>query len=764
MPKKPVKPKAKSAAQPGKAVRKKPELKAKKGKATPKQLNTAAAEHVAAKLAQKVTAMPPQAAAAPKAPPAAVATAPAAPALPPAPEGFVNVFVDGVLLQVKKGSTVMAACTQAGKEIPHFCYHERLSIAGNCRMCLIEIEGMPKPVASCHWPVAEGNKIRTDSKLTIEARKGTMEMLLINHPLDCPICDQGGECDLQDQAVAYGADRSHYHEFKRAVDDKDIGSKIKTVMTRCIHCTRCIRFATEVAGVEEFGATGRGENMQVGTYVEAALQSELAGNMIDLCPVGALTSKPYAFAGRPWELVDTHCIDILDGVGAHLTVQSRAGQVMRVLPREADAINEEWITDAARFSYDALHTNRLVSPHADEGQHPRPLGWQDAFSMIKTKLAKVPPQKIAGTIGTLQGAEDAFAMREFFYRTLGSKNLALDGATITDPAFLRGYTPFKQWEQADAVLIIGANPRLEAPLLNARLRKLIKKRVPIALLGAQPEKGVDLTYKYEHLGDNPTLLTGKHPFLTTLGKAQRPLVILGRAALDHPSAESIFAIAHKLAQRGGWNGYNFLTPTSGTLAPLALGYDTPASKIIKSIEKNDIEVLFLHGECDSIATSLLHKFKGISIYLGTHSTPQAQACTLQLPTASWAEKSFTSINIQGDIQVSNQAIMPPHLAKEDWKIYRALSEHLGKIINFDTLNQLRSQMGQLNTGKFSAESGKISSQPLTALPTKYYLQNSYLRQSSTMQSCQKESGSPTAQKAKAIQPFSSTQSEEGAHV
>jgi NADH-quinone oxidoreductase subunit G len=760
MPKKPTKPKAKSAAQPGKTVRKKPELKAKPGKATPKKLTTAIAEQIAAKAAQKVSAAPPQATAVPKAPaPVTVnATTNAAPPLPPAPEGFVNVFVDGALLQVKKGSTVMAACTQAGKEIPHFCYHERLSIAGNCRMCLIEIEGMPKPVASCHWPVAEGNKIRTDSKITIEARKGTMEMLLINHPLDCPICDQGGECDLQDQAVAYGNDVSHYHEFKRAVDDKDIGSKIKTVMTRCIHCTRCIRFATEVAGVEEFGATGRGENMQVGTYVEAALQSELAGNMIDLCPVGALTSKPYAFAGRPWELVDTHCIDILDGVGSHLTVQSRAGQVMRVLPREADAINEEWMTDAARFSYDALHTNRLTTPL----YKGKSIGWPEAFKLMTAALGK--GTKVAGLIGTLQGAEDAFAMREFFHHTLGSKSLALDGATVTDAALLRGYTPFKQWEQADAVLLIGANPRLEAPLLNARLRKLIKKRVPIALLGAQPEKGADLTYRYEHLGDNPALLTGKHPFLDGFAKAQRPLVIVGRAVLDHPSAESIFAIAHKLAQRGGWNGYNFLTPTGGTLAPLALGYDKSASYIVKSIEKNDIAVLFLHGECDSVATSLLRKFKGVSIYLGTHNTPQSQACTLQLPTAAWAEKSFTGINIQGDVQVSHQAIMPPHLAKEDWKIYRALSEQIEKSLKFDTLNQLRQQMGQLSLGKFSARSGRISTTALGAPLVEYYLQNSYLRQSATMRSCQKESGAPTAQKAKTIQPFSSTRTGGGAHA
>ncbi|HEX2858917.1 MAG TPA: NADH-quinone oxidoreductase subunit NuoG [Alphaproteobacteria bacterium] len=712
MPKKPA-PKATKKAKPVQAKLK-----------VPVRRKTAVVETAVARAGIKVSAVPPQATAAPK---PAAPTAPAAtiPALPPAPEGFVNVFVDGVLRHAKKGSTIMQACTDAGKEIPHFCYHDRLSIAGNCRMCLVEIEGMPKPVASCHWPVGEGNKIRTDSKLTIEARKGTMEMLLINHPLDCPICDQGGECDLQDQAVAYGADRSHYHEFKRAVDDKDIGAKIKTVMTRCIHCTRCIRFATEVAGVEEFGATGRGENMQVGTYVEAALQSELAGNMIDLCPVGALTSKPYAYTARPWEVVNTEAIDILDGVGSNIYVQHRAGQVMRLLPREADAINEEWMTDAARFSYDALHTNRLATPL----HNGKAIGWPEAFKLLVPELNGA---RVAGLIGNLQGAEDAYAMREFFTNVLGSKAYAGTPANwnLTDAALLRGYTPFKQFEQADAVLLIGANPKLESPLLNARLRKLAKKRIPITLIGAP----ADLTYKVQNANLESLFDTKTNP----LANAQRPLVILGAAVQQHLQAQHIAEAAFAAAQRPNWNGYNFLTPTGGTLAPLALGFGN-ADSILSKLDKTD--VLFIHGDRDDVTPAQLKKFKGTSIYLGTHSTPLAQACTLQLPTAAWAEKSFTSLNMQGTAQTSNQAVTPPHNAKEDWKIYRALSEQLGKTLPFDTLTQLRSAMKlELPTHKAAKVARPAKLAPLAAVQFPYYLQNAYLRQSPTMHACQAEQG------------------------
>jgi NADH-quinone oxidoreductase subunit G len=688
---------------------------------------------------------------------------PAAPALPPAPEGMVNVFVDGVLMQVKKGSTVMAACKLAGKEIPHFCYHERLSIAGNCRMCLLEIEGMPKPVASCHWPVAEGNKIRTDSKLTIEARKGVMEMLLINHPLDCPICDQGGECDLQDEAVGYGADRSHYHEFKRAVDDKDIGGKIKTVMTRCIHCTRCIRFATEVAGVEEFGATGRGENMQVGTYVEQALQSELAGNMIDLCPVGALTSKPYAFTARPWELESTDSIDILDGLGSHIRVDSRAGEVMRVLPRECNAINEEWMTDTARFSYDALKTNRLTTPvlhrYSREGGNPvpQPLGWSEAFAVITKALQKTTPGRIAGLVGSLQAAEDAYAFKAFFDGVLKSKQYATLPAdwAVADPALLRGYTPLAQMEQADAVLILGADPRFEAPLLNLRLRRLAtKKKVPVALLGTP----CDLTYPCESLGESPDLLasTAGRPFFDRLAAAERPLIVLGSAVARHPAAEAVMAAAWKLGQRKNWNGYNFLTPTGGTLAPLLLGLgNSPhaTSQILEKTIKNTMDVLFVHGDRDDLSPEIFRNFNGLSVYLGTHVTPLARACSVALPTAAWTEKSGQYINIEAKVQVAPKAVIPPHQAKEDWKIYRALSEILKKTLPFDTLNQLRNQLPPLAAAPKIAKSGpkgRLPAQPFAPHMTEFYLSNSYLRESPTMHRLQAEQG--TAHPAPAPTP------------
>ncbi|NBX86830.1 MAG: NADH dehydrogenase (quinone) subunit G, partial [Proteobacteria bacterium] len=400
----------------------------------------------------------------------------------------MNVFVDGVLLQVKKGSTVMAACTLAEKEIPHFCFHERLSIAGNCRMCLVEIEGMPKPIASCHWPVAEGMKIKTDSKMTLEARKGTMELLLINHPLDCPICDQGGECELQDQAVAFGSDRSHFHEFKRAVDDKEIGSKIKTVMTRCIHCTRCVRFATEIAGVEEFGATGRGENMQVGTYVEQALQSELAGNMIDLCPVGALTSKPYAFTARPWELERKEGVDVLDAVGTPVFVDVRAGQVMRVLPQEDASVNEEWLTDAARFSYDALQSNRVVTPLV----RGKEVGWGEAFAALRKMFEGGP--RVAGLFGAMGCAEDAYSFGAFMGAVGGVFDYKPAGMVEHDLTLAGKIVDL---DTADAVLLVGCNLRREAPLLNVRLRRgVLKRKLAVGVVGA----AVDLTYRHVQLG------------------------------------------------------------------------------------------------------------------------------------------------------------------------------------------------------------------------------------------------------------------------
>lgn len=694
--------------------------------------------------------------AAPAAPVPAAAT-PTQPALPPAPEGFVNVFVDGILLHVKKGSTVMQACTQAAKEIPHFCYHERLSIAGNCRMCLVEIEGFPKPVASCHWPIAEGMRVRTDSATTIAARKGTMELLLINHPLDCPICDQGGECALQDQSVAYGGDRSAYHEFKRAVDDKDIGSKIKTVMTRCIHCTRCIRFATEVAGVEEMGATGRGENMQVGTYVEQAIQSELSGNMIDLCPVGALTSKPYAYTARPWELVRTTSIDILDAIGTPITVDNRHGAVLRTQPQENNAINEEWMTDAARFSYDALNTNRLGSPMIRRGGELQPCSWPEAFTFAKTALEK----PTGAVIGSMAGAEDAFSFKRFMETVLPSAPFDCRPAGSQLEDFYTFNTPLIEFENVDAVLLIGTNPRLEAPLLNVRLRRAaLKRRVPVAVVG--PE--IDLTYPHQHLGNDTDLLENfaKQKFSETLKAAQKPVIIVAASVLTRPDGAAVLAQLEKIAKKvgvikDGWDGLNVLAATAGRITALDMAARSQAAKadtasILKAYTSGKLQTLIAYGEDTIVADDV--EGKGTLIYIGTHFTPLAEKADIILPAAAWSEKSALYANVEGRVQSANQAVPPPLNAKEDWKIFRALSEEMGKPLPFNTQAQLRSFIAQAhpayspeNLGRITPRSTVVakpevalSGKPFQPVISEYYLRLEYLRQSPTMHKCQLEAG------------------------
>ncbi|PZP39640.1 MAG: NADH-quinone oxidoreductase subunit G [Pseudomonas fluorescens] len=695
---------------------------------------------------------------APQPPVPAAATPTPPPALPPAPEGFINVFVDGELIHVKKGSTVMQACTQAAKEIPHFCYHERLSIAGNCRMCLVEIEGMPKPIASCHWPAAEAMKIRTDSPMTINARKGTMELLLINHPLDCPICDQGGECALQDQSVAYGGDRSHYNEFKRAVDDKDIGSKIKTVMTRCIHCTRCIRFATEVAGVEEMGATGRGENMSVGTYVEQAIQSELSGNMIDLCPVGALTSKPYAFTARPWELVRTTSIDILDAVGTPITVDNRHGQVLRTQPRENNEINEEWMTDAARFSYDALATNRLTSPMIRRGKELQPCSWAEAFTVAKTALA----HPTGAILGSMASAEDAFSFKSFMETVLPGSPFDCRPSGSQLENFYTFNTPLIAFEQVDAVLLIGCNPRLEAPLLNVRLRRgALKRRMPVAAIGAD----MDLTYPFQQLENAPEtleqLISGKHKFADVLKGAQKPAIIVSASVLTRPDGQAIMAMAEKLAKKvgvltEGWNGLNVLASTAGRITALdmkARGTDAKSNtaSIVKAFNAGKLQTLIVYGE-DTVTIDDLEKGQGTVIYLGTHNTALAQKADIVLPTAAWSEKSGLYANLEGRVQLAHAAVQPPLNAKEDWKIFRALSEDMGKALPFNNLTQLRASIAAFaapyageNWNKISmrgtsltATAEKASSKPFAPVVTEYYQRLEYLRQSPTMLKCQAE--------------------------
>src|SRR5690348_3413033 len=478
-----------------------------------------------------------------------------------------KVTIDGTEIEVAAGTTILQACQLAGIEIPHFCYHERLNIAGNCRMCLVEVERSPKPVASCAMPVADGNVILTQSEKARKARRGVMEMLLINHPLDCPICDQGGECDLQDQAMAYGFDRGRFQENKRAVKDKDFGPLVATSMTRCIHCTRCIRFLTDVAGVEELGATGRGEDMEISTYIERALGSELSANIIDLCPVGALTSKPYAFVARPWELRKTESVDVLDAVGSNIRVDSRGPQVLRVLPRLNEAINEEWISDKTRFAVDGLSRRRLDRPYVRRDGNLVEAEWSEAFSVIAQRLKAISGDKIAAIAGDLVDCEAMLALKDLMAE-LGSPHLDCrqDGAAL-DPKCRAGYlfnTTIAGIERADACLIIGSNPRLEAPIINARLRK---RWLHGGFKAASIGPTLDLAFPVTSLGEGPQALAelaaGRHAWAETLKAAKAPMLVLGQGALARPDGAAVLALARQLAEttnivREGWNGFNVL--------------------------------------------------------------------------------------------------------------------------------------------------------------------------------------------------------------
>jgi NADH-quinone oxidoreductase subunit G len=686
----------------------------------------------------------------------------------------LTLTIDDVEVTVPKGSTVMEACTAAGKEIPHFCYHKRLSVAGNCRMCLVEVEGAPKPVASCHWPAAEGMVVKTGSNLTVEARKGTMEMLLVNHPLDCPICDQGGECDLQDQAVAYGSDRTRFHEMKRAVDDKDIGAKIKTVMTRCIHCMRCVRFATEVAGVEEFGATGRGVDTQVGTYVEAALQSELAGNMIDLCPVGALTSRPYAYTARPWELESTPGIDVMDAVGSHIRLDHRAGQVMRVLPRESEAVNEEWISDTARFAYDGLGADRLTTPLVKSGGRLRPVGWPQAFAKLVPVLRKTKADKIAGLAGDLHCAEDLYAFRAFMRETLKTDHFDArgDGALVdgTNPAAYVLHVPLARVAEADAVLLVGCNPRYEAPLLNTRLRQAWQRGAQVASIGPV----ADLCFPVEDLGNSPhvleKLLDGKMRFAKALKKAQRPLILVGSGVVARDDGLEVLFHAGLVAEymktvREGWAGFGVVQRAAGRVAaldlgvhPTAGGWDTRA--ILSSLTAGQVELMFLYGDTDVP----LERLSGArtTVYIGTHLTEQARQADIVLPAAAYTEKSGLWTNLEGRVQEGQAAVLPPLQAREDWKVFRALSGEMGKALPFDTQQQLRqliiencpayARVGEIVPPAWQppGQGGRMSDDPFVHPVTKetFYQTNEIMRASATMRACQAESDDvPTAQEA-----------------
>jgi NADH-quinone oxidoreductase subunit G len=673
--------------------------------------------------------------------------------------------INGNAVEVPQGATVLQACQQAGFEVPHFCYHQRLAIAGNCRMCLVEQEKSPKPIASCAMPAADNMVIHTDSEKAKKARHGVMEFLLINHPLDCPICDQGGECDLQDQSVAYGFDRGRYEENKRAVRDKDFGPLVATSMNRCIHCTRCIRFATEIAGVEELGATGRGESMEIGTYIQRALTSELSANIIDLCPVGALTSKPYAFVARSWELTKTESVDVMDAVGSNIRIDARGPAVLRVLPRLNEDINEEWISDKTRFALDGLTRRRLDRPYVRKNGKLVEASWGAAFDAIVAKLKGLEGSRIAAISGDLVDAEAMLALKGLM-AALGSPNLdcrqdgaALDGATRAGYLF---NTTIAGIEQADACLLIGSDPRWEASIVNARLRKRwLQGGFKLAVIG--PKR--DLTYPVQHLGNGPEALSalaaGKGDWAETLKSAKHPMLIVGMAALRRRDGAALLALARKLAESAGmarddWSGFNVLHMAAARVGGLDLGLLPGAggrdvAGILAGAEKGQIDFVYLLG-ADELPMKRLGK--AFVVYQGHHGDAGADRADVVLPGAAYTEKDATYVNTEGRVQRTRRAVFPPGEAREDWAILRALSGALGLALPYDDLAALRRALVAANPvfgaidaaprsawGAFGKE-GSIDAAAFAYPIRDFYRTDAISRASPTMAECAAQLGSP----------------------
>ncbi|HEX8166937.1 MAG TPA: NADH-quinone oxidoreductase subunit NuoG [Beijerinckiaceae bacterium] len=680
---------------------------------------------------------------------------------------MTKLIVDGIEVEVPPEYTLLQACEAAGAEIPRFCFHERLSIAGNCRMCLVELKGAPKPVASCAWgvrdcrpgPNGEPPTVFTKTPTVRKAREGVMEFLLINHPLDCPICDQGGECDLQDQAMAYGIDTTRYHENKRAVPDKYIGPLVATKMNRCIHCTRCIRFATEVAGVPDLGAIGRGEDMEITTYLETAMRSELQGNVADLCPVGALVHKPQNYNMRPWELSKTESVDVMDAVGSAIRVDARGREVMRIEPRVNEAINEEWISDKTRQVVDGLRLQRLDQPYIREGGRLRPATWPKAFAAIAARVAGAAPNRIGAIAGDLAAVEEMFALK-LLMQALGSQNLdSRQDGTVLHPRFGRASYLFNPTiagvEDADAILIVGANPRVEASLVNVRIRKRWRLApLPIGLVG----EPADLTYDHDYLGAGPETLSdviaGRHGFSEKLRAAQRPLVIVGQGALARPDGAAILALAAQAAQSFGaataeWNGFAVLHTAAARVGALDLAF-VPGEGGLDAramTQGGALDVLFNLG-ADEIEVAS----GAFVVYQGTHGDRGAHRADVILPGAAYTEKSGTYVNTEGRVQMGNRATFPPGDAREDWAILRALSDVLGRRLPFDSLAQLRQRLyaahphfaavGEISRGDgpaavqaLAALSGTPSREPFQSPILDFYLTNPIARASRVMAEC-----------------------------
>ena len=672
-----------------------------------------------------------------------------------------KLIVDGVEIDVPPEYTLLQACEEAGAEIPRFCFHERLSIAGNCRMCLVEVKGgPPKPSASCAvavkdlrpGPNGEPPVVLTKSPMVKKARQGVMEFLLINHPLDCPICDQGGECDLQDQAMAFGVDSSRYAENKRAVEDKYIGPLVRTSMNRCIHCTRCVRFTAEVAGTGDMGATGRGEDMEITTYLETAMRSELQGNIADLCPVGALLPKPYSFKARSWELVKTESFDVMDALGSSIRIDTRGREVMRILPRINDAVNEEWISDKARQIVDGLKTRRLDRPFVRENGKLREASWREAFEAIAAKVKQTPPERIGAIAGDLCAVEEMFALK-LLMQSLGAVSLDCrqDGAKL-DPSFGRASYLFNPTaagiDQADSLLIIGSNPRKEAPVLNARIRKRwLKGGFEISLIGEK----ADLTYDYTYLGAGPETLAGLIGRLTV--KADKPMVLIGQGGLAREDGQSILALAATAARalgafKEGWNGFSVLHTAAARVGGLDLGFVPGQGGLdARSMAKSGaLDVLYLLG-----ADEIVVEPGAFVIYQGTHGDRGAARADVILPGAVYTEKSGTYVNTEGRVQLADRANFPPGAAREDWAILRALSDVLGHKLPFDSLKALRDRLyaahphfaeldeiavaPPFDAAKLAADGTSFASAQFVPAVADFYLTNPIARASAVMAEC-----------------------------
>jgi len=671
-----------------------------------------------------------------------------------------NITINGKEVTVPDGITIIQACEIADIEIPRFCYHERLAIAGNCRMCLVEVEGgPPKPVASCAMPVVNGMKIHTDSLMVKKAREGVMEFLLINHPLDCPVCDQGGECDLQDQAYQYGKGESSYCEHKRSVSEKDFGPLIKTQMTRCIHCTRCVRFIEDVAGTNEIGAINRGENMEITTYLEQSVKSELSGNVIDLCPVGALTSKPYAFKSRSWELKKTESIDVMDSLCSNIRIDSRGVEVMRILPRLNEEINEEWISDKTRFCYDGLKYQRLDKYYIKENNKLKPVQLSEAFSKIKEKFKSLKSEEIACFTGSLSSLEEVFLLKSFFEK-IGSKNYdcRLNDQKISsqDRSSYLFNSLVSGIDDCDLCLLVGVNPRKDSPVLNARIRKrFLTKKLKIFSVGVD----YDLTYPYQNIGNNietlEKILNEKNDFSKEFRNAKNPMIIVGEDAVSGNDGEIVLQLCKKIAEKfglikDGWNGFNFLAKSTGLINGLEIGFDARSTKeILEDCRNEKIKLVILHNVDDIIDFQKLKN--SFVVYIGSHGDKGATIADVILPSSAYSEKDAIFINLEGRVQKTTKAVFAPNDVKDDSNLLIELFKNFDVDFDLKNIEDIYKKISEINPSlveldKINIASWKkidnnislsedLKSKEIKCFDYNFYLTNQIARSSKILNKC-----------------------------